>query len=209
MGELANRRAAREIWISRSQRNAWIATSLLAIAVAFAIGMGAGKRSSRIGERAPATTGTLAGVAEPGVVELLARAEVAAMGADALTFDQELRGERALSTPDPVEPPTGDARVDAPAHAPPLSAGSTASTWQVEILRTTQRSAVRQARLGLQRLGYSPQLVVNSLWGEQEFSLRAGAGSSRSEAKQVLAELKSSKAELGVDGPFELIAPPE
>jgi hypothetical protein len=141
MGELARRRQARDLWISRGHLGAAAAAVGIGLLLAFLVGTAVGRRGVGLDREAP-----YAEVPEEALVDLLARVETSAVtggGAARLTYPEALAG-RATEVALPVDPPApGEVRVEAPpfAEIPGLGAPPTAGVG-VRLARSLERAAV-------------------------------------------------------------------
>jgi len=146
MGELAKRRRARDLWISRSHLWAAGVGVLLVVAIAFFGGVTVGRNLGGGGEASGAAlTGQ---VADDSLVELLARVESSADptgGLEALTFPDELAGRGDGATP-PGEGEDVSVRVRVEpglADRPPSVAGAPSGEFTIELYRTEDIARAR------------------------------------------------------------------
>ena len=164
MGELARRRRARDLWISRGHVLAFVSGGLLLTVLAFATGVLVGQDQER--QEAPEWTSLVSEVPGDELVELLARVEASADpagGVAQLTFPQALAGEelapvlpmaaevpeeRELSVkPDEVELPELD---PVPSGAFTVAVGEFSDPVEARALRDHLRESKLEAWMGLQ-----------------------------------------------------------
>jgi hypothetical protein len=169
MGELANRRNARDLWVSRSHLWAMGAGTLVLGATAFAVGFTVGR------DHAPSPEPEIVVADDGELVELLARVEASSRphgGIETLTFPEALAGEQpkvpeiavALESAPPeagepvvVEPaamgtaePVGDAK---PAGTFTLELDRVGNADEAVVLRDRLRAAGMEAWIGLEHVG--------------------------------------------------------
>jgi cell division septation protein DedD len=195
MSELARRRSARDIWISRGHLYAIGAGGGLAMIAAFAIGYALGRESVDLPPPASAAFTSEAG--DDALVELLARVDSAATpdgGVDELTFPDALRGEpiarKAASADEPSEavavgvagqaiplPEAGD--------APPIPNGS----WTLVVGTFATRSDAEARVASLVAEGHAAWMGVESRDGALQFRASVGGFGSRVAAEDALEEM--------------------
>ncbi|MBW1876954.1 MAG: SPOR domain-containing protein [Deltaproteobacteria bacterium] len=139
MGELARRRSARDLWISRSHLWAAAAGALLLAITAFSFGIVVGGGESAHASRAP--LGSLDAAPDDSLVELLARVDASADpsgGVAGLTFPGALSGEAESSgVPQPPREFRGVAVVEAaPVAMGPVADNPPPGRFAVTVLRS-------------------------------------------------------------------------
>jgi hypothetical protein len=156
MGELARIRSTRDLRISRGHVGAAAVGIVLVAATSFA----AGSASGGAGSGAPVSRGFAADVPGEALIELIARIDASSLpagGAEALTYQDELRGPagapaeeatapEAQAAPEPVHVGAGTATVPAVADTPPegvftLWIAESADPAEAIALRTKLRTA--------------------------------------------------------------------
>lgn len=174
MSELARRRNARDLWISRSHLVA-MGIGGLAVAVgSFAGGFVFGQQN------APAVD-TLAGTADPALLEILSRVEScgAPRGVEGvLTYTDALRSPRGSA-------PTATADAPAPSSRrlalPPAATG-----WWVVVARGPDAASVTEAQAGLHARGIAAWIGPGQ---EGTVPLVVGGFATEAEARAALADM--------------------
>jgi hypothetical protein len=216
MGELAKRRAARDLWISRGHVKAALVGAFLLSGVSFGLGYVTGHGGSSRDAVAPATVGFTEQVPGEDLVALLARVEsnrAALGGVESLTFPDELgrsadevdMGPMPEAEAMPTLPPVPDA--DGPAlevhfdgqatTAPELPAPPVgAYTLQVATVATREAADQLAASLGgciaggdgcpAALEGLSPWIGAVIVDGELKYTVSIGGFASQSAAEQAL-----------------------
>ncbi len=141
MGELARRRSARDLWVSRSHLWAAATGALLLAVTAFSLGVlvagGDEAHAGAVGE-----AWSLPGAPDDSLVELLARVEASADpsgGVGSLTFPEVLRGEAVPELlPEEPEPVGSAAGALPPPGGPPVPLADPApvGAYTAVVLRT-------------------------------------------------------------------------
>ena len=201
MGELARRRRARDLWISRSHLLAAAAGAAVLSVVSFGSGylMGRGAPS----EHAPTAIGLTSSLPDDALVELLARVEATATtngGVDDLTFPETLRGAQGSGVAAAVgAEPFDEALVLAPVEAPvvegdPLPEGR----YTVDVLRTGDEGRARVLQEELVAAGFDAFVAVEMVEGVVRYRLAAGGYRTEQAATRALAEVLLAVREPGV-----------
>ena len=193
MGELARRRRARDLWISRSHLLAAAAGAVVLSVVSFGSGYLMGRGEATPTASAPAASLT-ANVPDDALVELLARVEATAArdgGVDALTFPEALRGEQggglsAVMGAEPAEEPV----VVPPAEPPDLEGDPLpAGRYTIDVLRTATEDRARELQQELIAVGLDAFVAVELVDGGVRYRLGVGGYRTETAATQALAEV--------------------
>lgn len=212
MGELARKRAARDLRISYSHLWAMGAGTLLLVGISFGLGfsLAHGPESSHAAEPAPLVPGDDDGR----LVELLARVEASSRphgGVEDLTFPDALTGQVAQG---PVAPMEGtDVATDPPTPVEPGPATPTlpegdaapSGAFTLEVGRFTEAVAAESARDRLREAGLPAWMSVALIEGKPEMRVAIGGYADAETAATALAEIAPAIAEAG--GPTPAIAP--
>lgn len=195
MSELARRRSARDIWISRGHLYAIGAGGGLAILAAFAMGYAMGRESVDLPPPAAAAFTSEAG--DDALVELLARVDSAATrdgGVDELTFPDALRGEPLEREATPPSEPTEAATVGVEGRAIPLPEAGDAppspnGSWTLVVDTFATRSDAEARVASLVSEGHAAWMGVESRDGALQFRASIGGFGSRVAAEDALEEM--------------------
>ncbi len=194
MSELARRRSARDIWISRGHLYALGAGCGLAILAAFGIGYAVGRESVDLPP--PASTAFAGEAGDDALVELLARVDAAATpdgGVDQLTFPDALRGEaieRSVPAGDdasvPVVGVSGEAiPLPEAGEPPPVPNGS----WTIVVATFSERQPAEVRVAELIAEGHTAWTGVESQDGTLQYRASIGGYGSRVAAEDALEDL--------------------
>lgn len=202
MSELARRRNARDLWISRGHLAA-AASGAASLAVAsFAIGFFLGEhRRPPVGEPPPFAP-------DEGLVELLARIETTAAlpgGVDeALTFPDLLRSEAEPRIPAPEGPREG--RVVVGGQAPPFADAPPPGAFTVVVGGGADPAAVQAEAQALRHRGLAAWVSVAVVDGAFAYRIGVGGFADEAAAREALALARAA----GVPGAVEpiLLTPP-
>lgn len=197
MGNLARRRGARDIWVSRGQL--WAAGASIAFLAVCCFGLGVAWGTDTEPE-ATSTSSFRGELASLTLVDLLARVEAGTdpMGAvGRLTFPEELAAANsALSVPEAVELPsvivgietTGEEQVDAP-----LPAG----LFTVELARFSSEAEAASYRVSMLEHGVEAALIVEHVSGVPSYRLVSGAFDDEDGAVAHVGQVEAAMSLLG------------
>jgi hypothetical protein len=214
MSELARRRNARDLWISRGHLAAAASGAASLAMASFAIGFFLGEH------RRPPVVEAPPFAPDEGLVELLARIETTAAlpgGVDeALTFPDLLRSESAPSVPAVAAPREGRVVLIEPAFEGPTLGGPNPSaagatpgdspppgTFTVVVGRGTDPAEVGREAEALRRQGLAAWVSVALVDGEWAYRIAYGGFDDEAAARRALALAR----EAGVPGAVEPILP--
>jgi len=192
MSELARRRSARDIWISRSHLYALGSGAALAILVSFAVGYVLGRESVDLPR--PVATAFAGEAGDEALVELLARVDATATpdgGVRDLTFPNALRGEGGdVQIPAPVESDAVTELEGAPRLR--LAPGDEAppGRWTVLAATLDTRADADEIAESLRGRELQAWVGVEQSDGRTRFRVAVGGWGSRTEAEDALKSLK-------------------
>lgn len=152
MSDLARRRSARDLWISRSHLWAAGTAAALLAAISFSLGVAVSSGDdAHAADARPADAWAVPPAPDDSLVELLARVEASADpsgGVTALTFPDVLEGQATgAPIPEAPEPLRGTASAaPAPAVAPPPADPAPAGAFTCVVLRTPLRARALAVR---------------------------------------------------------------
>lgn len=184
MGELARRRGARELWISRGHLWAAGAGGLFAVVIAFTGGYTLGRsQSSAPSDPGPQFLG--ADAADEDLVQLLARVEASSDptgGLGRLSFPEALAGEETeVVSLDAVDQVRGQGEVEAGLHALGGSGEVPPGSWSLDL---GMLSSSRRERITRELEGHGEVYAVEEIVdGERSRRTWVGAWSSKREAE--------------------------
>lgn len=193
MSELARRRSARDIWISRSHLYAVGAGAALAVLAAFGAGYGVGRGSVDL--PAPPAQRLAGEPSDGALLELLARVDAVAVpggGVDELTFPDALTGKgEGAETPgegDASEASRSGLPGSVPA-APEAGDAPPRGKWTLAIESFADRSVADTKAEALRGSELEAWVGVERLNGEARFRVAVGGWYTESEADEALKEL--------------------
>ncbi|MCB9674824.1 MAG: SPOR domain-containing protein [Alphaproteobacteria bacterium] len=193
MSELARRRSARDIWISRGHLYALGAGAALAMLACFAVGYGVGRSSVDLPE--PAATRFAGEAGDEALVELLARVDAAATpdgGVRDLTFPDALRGEAGTLTIPAAPAAAGSASLEGGAIALPEAGDAPpAGRWTVIAASVDDRAAADSIAASLRERELEAWVGVEQNDGRTRFRVAVGGWGSKSEAEEALDSLQA------------------
>jgi hypothetical protein len=186
MSELARRRDARDLWVSRSHLHAAIAAASLLAVMSFAGGYALGRGKTGASE-APHLASLTDAVPGEDLVELLAQVERTAIAhpSQAMVYSDWAEGKGAL----PVPPQGGDAAgVEAVVGPSPLTSsieadGLPRAKWTVEVGSFDAEADGRAVRDWLRDQAQPAFMTVRIKEGARTFWVGVGGFGSQEEAK--------------------------
>ena len=175
MGELASRRAARDLWISYGHLWAMGAGTVLLVGISFGLGFTVGRGD---GAARAAATSTAMPTDDGALVQLLARLDANSRphgGVEALTFPEALTGQAAPTVPQTPDLPAGASSATVPADpTAPLPQGDVipggkytiqvgvySSVEQAGLLRNDLRAHQIDAWVRTERIDGHPRVQVD------------------------------------------------
>jgi len=192
MGDLARRRAARDLWISRGHLKAALVGAFLLSGVSFGVGYVLGADAPAAA--APRGTGFVAQVPGEDLVELLARVEATRSpdgAVEALTFPDSLSG--AAPAQGPVAPgPADDAEPVAFVTPPTDGPAVQAPPEGIFTLRVSEVGTVEAARALAAQIeveGLQPWVGAEIRDGELRYTVSLGGFASERAAAAALEEV--------------------
>lgn len=192
MSELARRRSARDLWISRGHLYAMGTGAAFAVLAAFAAGYVTGRGSVEAG--LPSAQRYAGDAGDVALVELLARVDATATpdgGVLELTFPDALAG-RAVEAPaiEPVPPAPEGAEVPPVAVELP-EAGDTPppGRWTVAAVATDARVDADRVAADLRSREVEAWVGVEQVDGQARYRVSVGGWGSRTEAEGALSRL--------------------
>lgn len=194
MGELARKRSARDLWISRSHLWAGGLVVLLALGVSFLGGYTLGTRRVEPGVAEPTLTGE---VGDDELVELLARIDASSDptgGLGSLSFPDELASTEASATlPDPQEEEDPSAVVqpgfeEVVGEVDPVPPG----TWTIRVASLGEREEAARLKAALIERELPAWQRMERVGGEATWQVSVGGYPDERAARTALVALKAS-----------------
>ena len=211
MGELARRRRARDLWISRNHVVAAAIAAAMGMVGSFALGATLTSRPAAPAAQAPTLLGT---ASDESLVELLARVESAREvggGLGKLTFPDALSGEGvALPLPEAeaeleaLEAVVPPGELEAVPAADPLPEG----TWTIEVDEAADLQRARQLRSLLHQADQPAWLAARLVEGRTVYRVGVGGYASEEAAESALGEVLPVLAGRGPNPHVEPIEAP-
>ena len=199
MGNLARRRGARDIWVSRGQL--WAAGASIAFLAVCCFGLGVAwgteTEAETKGAVSPSFRGELASLT---LVDLLARVEAGTDPTGAvgrLTFPKELAAANAaLNVPDALAQPSVRVGIETAGEEQPdvpLPAG----LFTVELSRFSSESEAGSYRVSLLEHGVQVELIVEHVSGVPSYRLVSGSFDDEDSAAVHIGEVEAATSALG------------
>ncbi len=189
MGDLARRRAALDLRVSRGHLQATAVGVVLISGLSFGLGVLVGRDVPASAEMSPAGR---SGVADDAVVELLARVDAMATidAASDLTFPDALRTGEAPAVAVVAPSDAAEMRLEAPVGVVPRGVDAAPEQpWTVELTWTPDASEARALRDQLRQAGFDAWLGAALVDGTLEYRLAVGGHSSKAKAEAAREQL--------------------